>query len=66
MYLETLHQEVTLYKYTVLLNVHKNLIWGVVVLSGRFSALLPEGLKLESHFSRAVGTMGNSFTHSCL
>jgi len=36
------------------------------LLSDRFGALRPEGRRLESKFSRAIGTLGNSFTRSCL
>ena len=35
-------------------------------LSGKFGGLRPEDLKFESHSSCHVGTLGKSFTHSCL
>ena len=35
-------------------------------LSGRFGALCPEGRRFESHCSRHIGTLGKSFTRSCL
>ena len=35
-------------------------------LSGKFGALCPEGHRFESHSGRHVGTLGKSFTHSCL
>ena len=35
-------------------------------LSGKFGALRPEGRNFESHSSRHVGTLGKSFTRSCL
>ena len=35
-------------------------------LSGKFSALHPEGWRFESHSSRHIGTLGKSFTHSRL
>ena len=37
---------------------------GLVVNS--ISALHPEGLWFESHSSQYLGTLGKSFTHSCL
>ena len=33
---------------------------------GKFGVLRPEGLWFESYSSRHVGTLGKSFTHSCL
>ena len=39
---------------------------GVWWLNGKFDALLQEGRSFESHFSRHVGTLGKSFTRSCL
>ena len=33
---------------------------------GRGDAFRPEGRGFESRSSRAVGTLGKSFTHSCL
>ena len=33
---------------------------------GKFGALHPEGRRFVSHSSRLVGTLGKSFTHSCL
>ena len=35
-------------------------------LSGKVSALRPEGCRLESHSSRHLGILVKSFTHSCL
>ena len=35
-------------------------------LSGKFVALRPEDRRFESHSSRHIGTLGKSFTHSCL
>ena len=35
-------------------------------LSGEFWAVRPEGRRFESHSSRHVGTLGKSFTLSCL
>ena len=35
-------------------------------LSGKFGALCPEGLMFEFHSRRHVGTLGKSFTYSCL
>src|SRR6218665_3103351 len=34
--------------------------------SGTFGALRPEGRRFESYSMRHVGTLGISFTHSCL
>jgi len=42
------------------------LICGAWWLSCRFGALRPEGHRFESHSSRHIGTLGKSFTHSCL
>ena len=33
---------------------------------GRFGALRPEGRMFKSHSSHHAGTLGKSFTHSCL
>ena len=35
-------------------------------LSGRFGALRPDGRRFESHSSHHVGTLGKSFTYSCM
>src|SRR6218665_381169 len=35
-------------------------------LGGRICAWRPQGRRLESHSSRHVGTLGKSFTRSCL
>src|SRR6218665_1050226 len=44
----------------------QTLTYGAWWLSGRFDALPPEGRRFESHSSRHVGTLGKSFTRSCL
>src|SRR6218665_253388 len=35
-------------------------------LSGKFSALHPQGRRFEPHSSHHIGTLGKSFSHSCL
>src|SRR6218665_1616411 len=35
-------------------------------LGGKFGVFRPEGFRFESHSSRHEGTLGKSFTHSCL
>ena len=39
---------------------------GVWWLSGKFDAFRPEGRMFEFHYSRRVGTLGKSFTRTCL
>ena len=39
---------------------------GVRWLIGRFGAFCPKGQGFESRYSRQVGTLGKSFTRSCL
>src|SRR6218665_750612 len=41
-------------------------IWGARWLNGKFSAVGPEGHRFESRSGRYVGTLGKSFTQSCL
>jgi len=43
-----------------------HMICGTWYLSGKFGALRPQGRSFESHSSLHVGTLGKSFTHSCL
>src|SRR6218665_2190476 len=44
----------------------KSIYCGAWWLIGRFDAFRQKGRGFESHFSRPVGTLGKSFTRSCL
>src|SRR6218665_1141320 len=46
-----------------ILSTRQNLVLGSAL---KFGGLCPEGRRFESHFSLHVGTLGKSFTHSCL
>ena len=48
------------------LTLYAGLVWWAWWLSMIFGALRPEGRWFESHSSCHVGTLGKSFTHSCL
>src|SRR6218665_345366 len=41
-------------------------VCGAWWLSSKCSAFRPEGRRFKSHSGRYVGTLGKSFTHSCL
>ena len=49
-----------------MLNPPPRNLWGAWWLIGRFVAFHPKGRGFESHSSRHVGTLGKSFTRSCL